>query len=232
MKSRASGCSRAQRNASDWIDRQADDELRSHIESCASCSAEIEELGQLRATLRDLPRMAPPADLAVKLRVSASQASQRRRQRSTWRARWNELKDRAGLFVHNLMRPIALPMAGGLASTVFLFGMALPTLTIQHVTGTDVPINEALYTQAALYVVSPVGYCDDNVTVDVLIDEQGKMIEYSFPEGKSVHDPTLLRGLENALLFNSYKPATSFGQPTSGGRVRLTFRRSEIDVKG
>jgi hypothetical protein len=39
------------------------------------------------------------------------------------------------------------------------------------------------------------------------------------------------RSLENALLFTQFTPGTMFGQPASA-RVRITLRRSEIEVRG
>jgi hypothetical protein len=35
----------------------------------------------------------------------------------------------------------------------------------------------------------------------------------------------------NSLLFTQFQPATTFGQPTSGW-VRVTFRRTQLEVRG
>jgi hypothetical protein len=72
----------------------------------------------------------------------------------------------------------------------------------------------------------------DEVVLDLFVDEQGRVIDYSFPDGYgSLKTASMRRRMEQSLLFTQFTPATTFGQPTQRW-VRVSFRRSEIDVKG
>jgi hypothetical protein len=129
------------------------------------------------------------------------------------------------------MRPLALPFAGGLASAVVLFSMLVPTFTVHAVQGMDVP-TAPLYTEATLKNLMPLGTSVTEVVVDVVVDEQGRMVDYSFPSGQGwTKNSALRREVENMLLFAEFTPATSFGQPTMC-RMRLSILRRGIDVKG
>ena len=82
----------------------------------------------LRGSLKDLPPAPVPEPLRTQLQVLASRE----------RARWNANKTvslalhnwavNIKLAIDNLMRPLALPLAGGLASALLLFGVVVPTL--------------------------------------------------------------------------------------------------------
>jgi hypothetical protein len=70
------------------------------------------------------------------------------------------------------------------------------------------------------------------VVLDIFVDEHGRVIDYSFPQGYGdLKTSALRRKMEHSLLFTQFTPATAFGQPTAGW-VRISFRRSEIDVQG
>jgi hypothetical protein len=69
--------------------------------------------------LRHLPARTPPSGLRTSLRVLASKERQRLISRQiSWR-------DRLNLSITNMMRPLALPLAGGIFSTVALFSICL-----------------------------------------------------------------------------------------------------------
>jgi hypothetical protein len=73
---------------------------------------------------------------------------------------------------------------------------------------------------------------DNDVVVDVAVDDQGRMIDYTVIAGASVlANPQVRRRLESALLFATFTPATSFGQPLPS-KMRLWFHSSRIDVRG
>src|SRR5579864_3829715 len=82
--------------------------------------------------LRRLRPPVPPAELTTSLRVLASRELSRRQGWS-----WIE---RLRLVADNLMLPLALPLAGGVFSTVVLFSMWLvPTYPMRGVSTFDVP---------------------------------------------------------------------------------------------
>ena len=85
-------------------------------------------------SLRDLPVKSAPPDLAVKLRVLASREIARRNLRS---ARWI---DHLRLLAENGMRPMALPVVGGVFSAVILFSMFLPPVyPLRPLNSADIP---------------------------------------------------------------------------------------------
>jgi len=60
------------------------------------------------------------------------------------------------------------------------------------------------------------------------VNAQGEMVNYHILAGPT--DLAVRRQLEQVLLFSRFRPQMSFGRPTPGGRVVLSF--SEIRVKG
>jgi hypothetical protein len=178
--------------------------------------------------LQDLPRRVPPASLSGSLRVIASRERNR-----VQRGRQQAFLDRARLFFDNLMRPLALPFAGGIFSAVLLFGMCIiPTYPLRGSSTVDVPTT--LYTQAAVKQTGPVAATGDvvvDVTVEPLPDGTGRMVDYSIVCGNVAKDEALRRSLESFLIFTVFQPATALGQPVLG-KIRLSLQSSQIDVKG
>jgi len=179
-----------------------------------------EVLGQVLRSLR--PRV-PPAGLTTSLLVLASRERQRR-----LGANW---PDRLRLFASNLMRPLALPLAGGVFSTIVLFSMWLvPTYPMRGASTFDVPTD--LTTEATVKGAGPIGNTAGDVVVELTIDGQGRMVDYRIVSGRNeLANDAVRRSLENTLLFIEFTPATAFGQPTAG-KMRLSLRSSHIDVKG
>jgi hypothetical protein len=204
-------------------------EVSVHLHECAVCTSHLYKLRQARMVLKGLPSRTPPPELTARLRVMAKRESAKRqdavRDRFAALFAWDSLKVR----FTNAARPLAIPFAGGIVSALVLFSMmvpAYPVLTARtHIN--DVPT--AFYQEPSVKSVAPFGFAEDEVVIDVVLDEQGQVIDYSLPGGKN--NAELRREIENQLLFARFSPATTFGQPI-GGRMRLTFRRSQIDIKG
>jgi len=177
--------------------------------------------------LRSLPRLRPPARLNSSLRVLASREIQR-----IVHGRSLTRMDRFRLSFDNLMRPLALPFAGGIFSAVILFSMwVVPSFPIRAAMTSDVPIG--LTTGAAVKRMAPIATtADQDVVVDVTVDGDGRMVDYAIVSGGVTNDLALRRSIEGFLLLTSFTPATGyFGQPVSA-RLRLTLRSSHIDVRG
>jgi len=206
-------------------------ELSLHLSGCRECAQLRDQMFQLRTTLRKLPVRVPPPYLTTMLRVSASRERVRQLAGAGYRAGFSAWAGRVRLWADNLMRPLALPLAGGFLSAVVLLGMLVPTFCMRLDKSHDVPFG--MSTQAAVKTPSPFGFVDEDVTVDVQIDEQGRMTDYSIPGLEGVpKDPDLRRGIENALLFAEFTPAhNALGQPIAGP-IRLYIRRSQVVVKG
>lgn len=197
--------------------------LRAHVRECQACSLRLEQLRQVRGTVRVLPKMVPPAELQVALKVIASR--ERARKTDPVMSPW------ARFLVHlnNSMRPLALPFAGGLVSAVMLFSIIAPAYpVINRMTTPDVAT--VLYTEASLKSVAPFEFTGEDIIVDVTIDETGRVVDFELPQSPG-QSPAMRQAIANSLLFAQFAPATTFGQPTTG-RLRLSFRRSHIDVRG
>ena len=203
-------------------ERQA---VEAHLLICPDCRQQHAERQQLREALRALPRRIPPPQLAVQLRVLASRRLSERG--NGWMAR---LSQRARLDFEDLMRPLALPLAGGIASTVLLFAMLAPSLAVNLRLKNDIPTG--LMTDATLESAAPISFDSGEAVVDVTVDEEGRMVDYSIVNDRSREDnASFCQSIANYLLFTTFKPPTAFGQPVSG-TIRLTFRSSYVDVKG
>jgi hypothetical protein len=202
-------------------ERQA---VAAHLRVCRSCSELGAERERIRQAMRALPRMAPPPELGVRLQVMASRERQRRAAGWFQRARTT-----AHLAFDGLMRPLAVPLAGGICSALLLFALLVPSFAWVP-SAQDVPT--ALSTEAAVKSMAPIGFTDGEAVVDVTIDDQGHMVDFDIvhDRGHAV-DESFRRSVENALLFTVFTPRTAFGQPV-GGKLRLTFRSSSVEVKG
>lgn len=181
----------------------------------------------MRVMLRSLPAPAPPKHLATRLQILASRERARRAARLTWSGWLASLFEPVALFANNLMRPLALPFAGGLLSALCLFGILMPSLLFQYSLRNDVPTG--FYTEASLEEVAPLGFADYEEVIELTINEKGQITDYSVPSGKL--DPALEAKLANLVMFSIGTPATFFGQPMTG-KVLVSFRRSQIFVRG
>lgn len=228
-------CHRVQRSLSSYCDDrlsgQERQEIFSHLAVCQDCASVSERLFHLRAALRNLPSLPVPSHLTTSLQVLASRERAQQLHRAGLGGSLAYFVSHARLWLDDIMRPIALPFAGGFLSAVVLFCIMLPVFAPPENSGSqDVPT--MLSTEAAFASMGPFGLSDEDIVVDVTVDEQGRVVDYSTPSGaRWVKDPEVKRSVENSLLFTVFTPGTSFGQPVSG-KIRITLRRSEIDVKG
>jgi hypothetical protein len=186
----------------------------------------------LSRALQSLPCRVSPAGLTTSLLVVASRERQRMLGQRTFALRWAGWRDSLSLSMTNLLRPMAIPFAGGVLSAVVLFSMWLvPTYPLRANNAFDIPT--MLSTEASIKNAAAVGAANGEIVVDVTVDDQGRMVDYRIVSGQVLmQDQNLRRRLENMLLFTAFIPATSFGQPMAA-RMRLSLHSlSQIDVKG
>jgi hypothetical protein len=193
-----------------------------HIESCRECSAQYESMVQLRASLRAMSRPPIPAQLQQNLFSIADRERIRRITRVSFGTRLQNWVSTFQIHCQNMMRPMALPVAGGVVSAVLLFGMWIPTLTAtsQSLSG---DVSAPIFTDPSLSRSNPVRYGGD-VVVQLIIDERGKVADYLVIQGQDSEE------LRNFILFSTWTPATSFGKPTWG--KALWSHGEAIQVKG
>src|SRR4051812_1870555 len=77
----------------------------------------------LNQALRRLARPASPAGMTTSLRVIASRERERAINKVSWESRLDSWIGRLHLAIDNVMRPLALPVAGGVFSAVTLFSV-------------------------------------------------------------------------------------------------------------
>ena len=212
-------------------------EVRTHLDGCADCREELQRYRKLGVLLSRMPRAIPPSDLAVRIKIAAAEA----KAMQDWRSRWQHFKDRAEVLFENTYRPLTVPATGGLFSAivvfVFVLHMILPGITVQA-DPNDLPLG--LLRPAELISLSdnpggmypeerhPDVILDHDLLVDVTVDAQGTMSSYRILSGPD--SPNLRHQLDQILLFSRFRPMMSFGRPTPGGHVVLSF--SAVHVRG
>jgi hypothetical protein len=185
----------------------------------------------LTRALQGLRRPSAPAGMTTSLRVLASRERERAAHKVTWKSQFRNWMDRVYLVLENVMRPLALPVAGGVFSAVTLFSVwVVPAYPALAHTGYDVPTQ--LSTEARVKGFSFIGSAGEDIAMDVMLDESGRVVDYKILDVGYLPDANSRRKLENFLVFQTtFIPATSFGQPTAS-KIRLWLSSSRIDVKG
>ena len=213
-------CEKVQRQISSLLDRKLAagerEGVLAHIESCRECNARAEALQSLRAELGKLSRPPIPEELRARLRVMASHEHERRVARLSLSARVSDWAGNARLFFDNLMRPLALPFAGGSLMALITFSLLVPSLSFPHNFGDQSwfkpPVPESTYVpgvvHSALIVRSDIVAPEGANAVELTIDEQGKVRDYSVVRGELTPD------LQSIIMLPPpFRPATVLGLP-------------------
>jgi Putative zinc-finger len=219
-------CEKVQKQISSLLDRRLAaserESVLAHIQACRECSVHVESLQGLRARLRGLSQPPIPEDLRASLRVMASHEREHRLARLNLSARMSYWAGHARLFFDNLMRPLALPFAGGSLMALVTFSLLVPTLSAPHNFGDQSwfmpPVPEStsgpfgIYVPGVLHnalivradIVAPEGAN----AVELTIDEQGKVRDYSVVRGELTPD------LQSIIMLPPpFRPATVLGLP-------------------
>ncbi len=207
--------------------------VREHLEFCADCQRELERYRKLSMLMSRVERAAPPADLAVRVSVAVSQV----RASGGWRGGLKRLTSPAHVILENILEPLALPATGGVAAALLVFAVVYQMFLVGVPLGAvpnDLPTN--LLQPARLESLAPfsVPVLQEGQTgphallVEATVNAQGEVVNYQILAGPD--DRVVRRQLDQVLLFSRFRPQMSFGRPTSGGRVVLSF--SEVRVKG
>ena len=211
--------------------------IREHLELCKGCREELQRFRKLAVLLSRVPKSVPPADLAIRIKVAAAKAQQAQ----DWLTRWRNFREHAGVILENVFRPLTVPATGGFFAAILIFvfalQMILPGITVRAVEN-DVPINlmhPARLVSLSDYPESWAPEQHDNelssphgLLVDVTVDAAGRMTDYQILSGPTSSE--LSRQVYQMLLFSRFSPMLSFGRPTSGGHVVVSF--SAVRVRG
>jgi len=203
-----------------------------HLDFCSECREELQLYVNLSSMMSRVERPAPPSDLALRIRVAASQ----RLAPSNWLHYVRLIRGRAHLVLKNILEPLALPATGGLAVALVVFslvyqllGVGMPLSAFTN----DSPTN--LLQPARLEVLAPfpVTFLEQGhgathvLVVNATVNALGQAVSYEILSGPD--DTVIRRQLDQVLLFSRFRPQMSFGRPT-GGHVVLSF--SGICVEG
>jgi hypothetical protein len=204
--------------------------VREHLNSCASCREQLQRYRQLAVCLASVEPVAVPSDLALKIRVQASQVGPAG-------AGLGRVWSRFARWFEDILEPMAVPATGGILTAlvvfVFLVQNILVGLPLTGVVPNDLPLN--LVQPASLVSVAPFPLPDSDGTpnsgallLEATLNAEGEVVFYKILSGPS--DKVVTRQIDQVLLFSRFRPQVSFGRPTDGGRVLLNF--SEIRVHG
>jgi len=196
-----------------------------HAGICRECGTQLAALQTQRVLLRKMAQAPVPDSLAARLSVLASHERDRRLSRASLRQRVRRMTSNLDLAFQNLMRPVALPITGGLCSTLLLFGLMVPSLSFSHPTGgydfRTAPQGSLVATPWDLgadddakdfpVFASPGETKSDYVNiVNLTIDESGRVADWSVVRGQLTDE------MKDIIMFSRFEPATFWGTPTSG----------------
>jgi hypothetical protein len=214
------------------ISEREHSQVRAHLESCAACRRDLESYRRMAVQLAHLERVAPPVDLAVRIRVRASRAASD----PGWvRRAWN----RSALVFKNILEPLAVPATGGILTAVMVFVTIVQSMLGGMPFGVihdDLPtalIQPARLERLAPFPVPGIGGDNqlsdsDNLVLEATLNAQGQVVGYRILAGPGTAE--VRKQIDQVLLFSRFRPMLDFGRPMSGGRVVLSF--SEIRVRG
>lgn len=223
-------CNNVRAQFSDYLDGNltgiAMQSMAQHLKGCRDCADDFGMWRQMQHSLATLGPARPPADLSLRIRVALSQEKARTPKNllNLWKVRWQ-----------NTVAPLLLQASAGLASAIVLAGtmafligaFAAP----EPAAARDEPIGMVssphwLYStlEADAGTVSHKGA---PVTVEVFVDQQGRVYDYDIISGPS--DAATRADLETLLLTSVFQPASAYGEPVRGVAL-LTF--SGISVQG
>jgi hypothetical protein len=230
-------CHQAQKHLPGYLDGAISSKerisVRQHLNSCADCREELESYRMLAVSLASVDPVTVPEDLALKIRVQASQVQPAA-------ARLGTLWFKATRWFEDILEPMAVPATGGILTAlvvfVFLVQSILVGLPLNGVVANDLPLN--LVQPASLVSLAPFSVQGIEGTdgtpnsgallLEATLNAEGEVVFYKIISGPS--DKVVTRQLDQVLLFSRFRPQVSFGRPTDGGRVLLNF--SEVRVHG
>jgi hypothetical protein len=206
-------------------------DVERHLSTCRGCSSVVRQVKQVRLALHTSGRRRVPEHLKTSLQIVASREYARRQRVVTFRSAIEHWWDRFSITTGSFMRPLAIPVAGGIFSAVILFSMMAPYFATSRDFAHDIPT--VLFTPASMKSIMPFRDPGGEIVLEVQINEQGRVEDYSVSKGQALLvDAGLRRAVENNLLFTQFEPPTAFGQPVRGKAVVRFESGDHIDVIG
>jgi hypothetical protein len=209
--------------------------VREHLGACSACRVQLAHYQRLATCLANVEPSAPPADLAVRIRVNVDAAQSR-----TFAGNARRVWSRALMTFENIFRPLAVPATGGVLTALVVFVLLVQNILVGvplgGVVANDLPLNlvhparlESLAPFPMPGVIAKEGHPTSGaLLLEATLNAQGQVVSYRIISGPT--DSAVSHQLDQLLLFSRFSPRVSFGLPTAGGRVLLSF--SEVRVQG
>ncbi len=197
--------------------------LTQHLDTCGPCQRNYVSLRETQQLLTTVGRGRAPEDLALRLRLAISREISHSR-----RPYFHDL----GIRIENTINGFMVPATAGLVTAVVIFGFLMGFLALPlQADNPDVPLmlNTAPQLQQAAFGTALDSIKDDSLVIEALVDSNGRVQDYRVLSNPQAEGKDLPPQVKNMLIFTTFRPATSMGQPTSG-RAVLSF--SKISVKG
>ncbi len=197
-----------------------------HLDACRECQLHGSEVRSMLSGLKHLPALHVPPILTTRLQILASRERSRLLARRDFKAFLKDIGSRARLFFDNLLKPFAVPAAGGILASMLCFGVIVDTLHVVPDWDNDMPLG--LFTEVTIDEPSPFSCNGRDVMVQLTVDSGGHVTDFALPQDRNPLPDELLE-IGNAVQFTSFTPAMRFGQPVSSKRLLLI---SHISIKG
>lgn len=222
-------CENVQERISSLIDRKIGpderEEVLAHLQACIECDRHFAYMQLQRAALLRMRNRPVPPALQERLRVTASYERVRQLSRATFVSRRRRWLSSLQLTFENLMRPAALPFAGGLLSTALVFSLLLPQLIVarsfgegpstQIFTIPDGRVVGAIGEQPRIEPVESLNP-DYQTVIELTVDNYGSVTDYQVTRGQLTPD------LKDLIMFSRFTPATLFGRRTTA-KVKIVY---------
>ena len=195
-----------------------------HLEQCSDCRREFVGLRRTQQATAKLGRRHAPPELALQIRLKLSREASRTPSRRM-----------QAFMVHlqNAVHAFMVPATAGAVAAVLLFCLLLGSFSLpaQLLASDDGYLSGALYTPPEL-ASAPFGmtlqsHAPGLLMVEATVAPDGRVQDYRVIDGADQGRD--MRDLKNLLIFTTFRPAMTFGHPTTG-RVVISF--AKINVRG
>lgn len=229
-------CENVRNLIASMVDRRVSPDERefaiAHMETCAGCSSRYEDLLSMRAALRHMAPPPIPEKLGARLRNAAAYERVRQLSRASSASRRQRWIAQIQLAFDNMMRPAALPFAGGVLSAALAFGLLVPNLSFAHHFGPG-PATQIFNMPDGVVVgsvgeppriePSDAGSSDYSTVLVLTVDNYGRVADYQVTRGQLTPD------LKELIMFSTFTPATFFGRRTT---AKVTICYGKISESG
>jgi hypothetical protein len=199
--------------------------MGAHLDLCRECDRSLADISSLRTGFRHLPVRSVPPLVATRLQVLSSRERSRQLLRMDPGAWLRDKLSSAMMAFNHFLRPFAVPATGGLLASCLCFTLIAHTLHLRpYLLGDDTPIG--IFSDMTIDDVSPFSYPGKDVTVQVTIDADGQVADYSMAQGGRP-TPEEFEQVGSLLLYSTFTPAMRSGERVSSKRL-LAIRHYNV----